>query len=692
MDNIVLFKPKATLTAGNNLAHYIDQAKSKITLWSNFDSFAWDNHTWETPFRRIRFLNLESRQLHKTRAPQLSDLMSNPFGDFAKAYIRYTQHIKPTQTVSRSVLALQLLETAMIRLDGHALICDAQDRHFVAASELLLEKSIMDRSGVGNALEALGKHISVNKLTTHQILWTHSFVGKNANPGAPQNLSREQHEAKLPCSDAIWATAEIFANGYSVPQDDEDIFITSTTALLLSFPCRISELGYFRTVPYAYENNKNGEPELILKGFAPKTNKFMAKAVVETIAPITEEAVKRLQSITAEGRKLARHLESGSDKFYRHTSCPDVDDDAPLTPQQVTDALGFKSIGSTETFMLNNTGSYSVTGYTLNSLWQVVKRHNMKLNPDFPYQLPYEKGAHRLKMSEALMCLRYNQLSSTLSSSPVFLVPYNRDYYSKRMTSKRIMRGNKEISMSFFHKHNFGDISVNSHQFRHLLNTIAKEAGISIKMITEWSARASQQQTVTYMHEDPARTAKKIAENRIPAIQIAHNPITHEEYRNSRPKGPNIVTAFGICSHDYTVSYCNKFKDCLNCSELLLCKGHKRSIEAIEFERDAIKENLDAALADMKKGNRPADRWYDTHFMRYQGYLALLNVMTDPAIADGAVIKNIGLDFSLEQRIVEKVSSTPNSRPEQLDTSNLSNEVLEYMKFMMDENNASPHS
>ena len=94
----------------------------------------------------------------------------------------------------------------------------------------------------------------------------------------------------------------------------------------------------------------------------------------------------------------------------------------------------------------------------------------------------------------------------------------------------------------------------------------------------------------------------------------------------------------------------------------------------------------------MKKGNRPADRWYDTHFMRYQGYLALLNVMTDPAIADGAVIKNIGLDFSLEQRIVEKVSSTPNSRPEQLDTSNLSNEVLEYMKFMMDENDASSHS
>ncbi len=615
--------------------------------------------------------------------------MSIEFGDFAKAYIRYTQHLKPTQTFTRSILALQLLEEAMIRLDGQASICNAESRHFVTAGHILLEENIQDRSGVGGALEVLGLTISANKLTTNRIIWTHPFVGKLKNPGAPENLSQEQKEAKLPCSDAIWAIAEVFANGYTTEQDEEDVFITCTTALLLSFPVRIGELAFFRTTPHTYELNKNGEAELILKGFSPKTKRYMVKAVIDVVAPVTEEAISRLQEITNEGRKLALYLESGNKCFYRHESCPDIADHELLTPTQVKDALGLKTIGSAETFLLKYTGHYSLTGFTLNSLWQIVVKHNQKLNPNFPYQAPEIKGRHRLKMSESLMCLRYNQLSSSLSTSPVFLAPYNRDYYSKRMTNEILQRGDKEVTMSFFHKHHYGDIKLNSHQFRHLLNTMAQQAGIPIEIITEWSNRASKRQTATYMHENPERIAQKIAENRIPAINISHEPVTLEEYRNARPKGPTIVTPYGICNHDWTVSYCNKFKDCLNCSEHVFCKGHKRSIKEIEFERDSIKENLDAAFAEIKAGNRAADRWYESHYIRHNRYIELIKVMTSPEIPDGTPIQSTALDFSHEQRIIQKVSPGPIEHPSLIANSTLSDDVLDCLKLLMEENNAS---
>jgi hypothetical protein len=692
MGDVVLFRPQASLTAEKNLARYIDLAKNKITLWSHFPGFNWSYHAWQTPLRKIRFLNLKGRKIHKSKAPRPDDLMETEFGNFARAYIRYTQHIKPTQTFPRSILALQLLEEAMIRLDGHAFICNAEHRHFETAGNILLEENIQDRSGVGGALEVLSMNISSSKLTTNRIIWKHPFVGKLSNPGAPENLNQEQKEAKLPSSDAIWAVAEIFANGYKTQQDDEDIFITGTTALLMSFPVRIGELAFFRTTPHSYELNKNGEPELILKGFSPKTKRFMVKAVIDVVAPVTEEAISRLQEITTEGRRLAIYLESGNPRFYRHDTCPDVADDTLLTPTQVKDALGLKSIGSAETFLLQYTGHYSLSDFTLNLLWEIVLKHNQKLNPNFPFQAPETKGRHRLKMSESLMCLRYNQLSSTLSTSPVLLVPYNRDYYSKRMTNEVHQRGAKEVTMSFFHKHHYGDIKLNSHQFRHLLNTMAQQAGVSIQTITDWSTRASTRQSATYMHENPERTAQRIAENRIPAINIVHQPVTPEEYRNSRPKGPTIVTPFGICNHNYTVSHCNKFNDCLNCSELILCKGHKRSIKEIEFERDSIKENLDAAFAEIQAGNRAADRWYDSHYVRYHRYVELVKVMTAPEITDGTPIKNVGLDFSHEQRIIQKIAPAALEISMPIADSNLSDDVLDCLKLLMEENNASTNS
>lgn len=58
----------------------------------------------------------------------------------------------------------------------------------------------------------------------------------------------------------------------------------------------------------------------------------MTKEVIDVMAPVTNEAIKRLQAITAGGRKLARYLESGNPHFYRHENCPDVPDDVLLTP------------------------------------------------------------------------------------------------------------------------------------------------------------------------------------------------------------------------------------------------------------------------------------------------------------------------------------------------------------------------
>ncbi|HFT7102201.1 hypothetical protein [Pseudomonas aeruginosa] len=508
MNEVVLFKSRASLTAEANVIRYIDHAKNTVTLWAENPEYEWSNPVWPTVFRRIRFINFSARGLHRSITPNAEHLMTHDYGEFAKAYIRYSQHIKQTQTVPRAMLALQLLEEAMIRLDGKPNIAAAQNHHFDTAGNILLENDIQDRTGVGGALEALGQHISHHKLSSNRISWLHPFKGRLSNPNSPQNITQEKKQEKLPSSDAIWAIAEVFANGYATAQDDEDIYITSTTAIFLSFPIRISELNFLREDPCYPEDDEHGNEQLYLKGFSPKTRRYMTKEVIDVMAPVTNEAIKRLQAITAGGRKLARYLESGNPHFYRHENCPDVPDDVLLTPDQVQAALGLKSIGSAESFLHQYSGHYSLTGYTLDSLWKIVAEQNKKFNPNFPYQTLSASGDRRLKMSESLMCLRYNQLSARNSTSPVLLAPHNMDYYLKRVTSDVVTPKGRKPTVGFFHKHKYGNIKVTSHQFRHLLTTLGQQQGVPVQFLTAWGSRASQQQTITYMHENPSHVAQ----------------------------------------------------------------------------------------------------------------------------------------------------------------------------------------
>lgn len=121
--------------------------------------------------------------------------------------------------------------------------------------------------------------------------------------------------------------------------------------------------------------------------------------------------------------------------------------------------------------------------------------------------------------------------------------------------------------------------------------------------------------------------------------------------------GPIITTRYGICTHDYTLAPCNKHADCLNCSELLLCKGHKRSIAAITEERGRVAENLAASQTKIDAGERVASRWHQVHTETLTRLDQLIQVMTDPSIEDGSAIQIQGKDFSHQARVME-------SRPE----------------------------
>lgn len=655
MSNIIYFKSQATLSTEQNLSNLTTLARDQVMLWSELEGFSWEAPVWPTHWRLLRFLGLHERGLHSSKEPSQEQQMSAPFIDFAKAYLRYTQHINRTKTFKRTLAALQLLEAALLELNGDADPTKVAVRHLDRAAELLTSEGFKDRQGIGSALKLLAENLGKWHITVASTkYWTHPFVGKNSNVGSskrdPITLTK-----KLPSDDTLLAIAEIFAKGYSGDQDDEDVFTTCITCLLLSAPMRINEILHFRINPLREELDSKGNKQLYIAYWVPKNGSYVRKEVPEVLADLTREAVRRLTLITEESRQLAIHMESNPERFYRHAKCPNVSDDQVLTVEELTQAFGFSNAKSVESFIFRCTGEYKIKGWTLNSIWPLILAEHKAQNPHFPYQVdPTDNSTNKpLKMSESLMCFRYQQLSTRNQTSTVLLAPMNRDFYAKRLESRDLQRGKKVINLSVLVKHGYEGLALRSHQLRHFLNTLAQEAGVSIEAITRWSTRASQTQSLVYMHQDPDRKARKAAEKQglIPT-QRTGLPVTNDEYRVME-FGPIITTRYGICTHDYTVTPCNKHSDCLNCSELLLCKGHLRSIQAITEERDQVAENLAAAQTKIDTGERVASRWHQVHAMTLSRLNQLIQVMTDPNIEGGSPIRIQGKDFSHQTRILE---------------------------------------
>ena len=121
MSNIIVFQPKAELTAHANLTNFIAMARDQLQCWQEDERFDWDKSCWPTHHSGIRFINLESaKSFARASQPSAKHLLSAPFLDFAKAYIRYDQTINRTKSLGNKMCALRLvLPSSNIRTASH---------------------------------------------------------------------------------------------------------------------------------------------------------------------------------------------------------------------------------------------------------------------------------------------------------------------------------------------------------------------------------------------------------------------------------------------------------------------------------------------------------------------------------------------------------------------------------------------
>lgn len=662
---LVSFNPNPELSPRTNLKKFIAYCRDELTLWADTSAphnndnsntitlFSWESSTWPDGHsaRRLRFTNQVSTGLHWSIEPATYQLIHPAMIDMVKAYLRYRHTLKPHGNAARELQAFRALEQALIEDMRTPDITQLHERHFQRAGELLEDYSARQHimASMLQVLELLSEMLIVPAEVVH---WRNPYLGarcytnlKGSNAPAAVKL------AKAADQDAFFSIADVFSRPLS-QLDDSDIMVTSVTALLLSAPMRIGETLHWRTNCLRTDKDKNGTEQRYLAYYVPKTKSYTRKSVPTTMGEVAQEAVDRLVEITEEGRRLARYMESNPTKFYRHTNCPAVADDQLLSPDQVAQALGFMHPKACEDFLKKYTGNYTLTGFTLDRLWQIVLAQHHKQNPYFPYQEKPTNGLKPLKMSESLMCFRRLQLGVRVGTSPVLLAPFNPDHYRKRLDGAVKPDRNNQRPMCFFTKHGFDPAKLNPHSLRHFVNRLAKQGGMSIEAITKWSTRASIQQSRTYLHEPPKQIRDRAAAlhgNKQEQLHLA--PVT-EDKADRYGMGPYHRSRYGICRRSWRAGPCIKFADCTNCSELLACKGDKIALEAIKGDLKHMSRTREAAERAVAAGERSGGLWLAKAEPQIVRLVELVKIMENPDIPDGSPIQVKGTDFSHESVLV----------------------------------------
>ena len=656
---VIRFVAGPERTARENLASFIERARQQ-RFFHGPGAVDWSSGTWDLrPFARTRGQNPSGYVLHFTthestrrgrRSPLAPD-MAQPFLDAAKAVAVDVLVTGGMGDTSKLMGVLRTVERAFRDLGKTPDLADLGPEVLDQAA------AIMDRSftyiwSYGRLLERL-VHEVVNpgRLSATHLLWRNPFPYEGANRA--DRVSTEGGEVdgsgKLPHLKCILDLASVF-HGATVPAD---VVTTAWFALAVFSPTRVNEI---LTLPLDCETEMDGVYGLAwrpLKGGDPMT-KF---ATNDEWAEVARTAIHRLRELGATARRAAAWYAEHPGKLYLPEGLEHLRGEA-LTRWEVARIIGKDSRiqkGSGVDKAMVQTGAYTGDlarsgGSSRTPLYDFGVLQDYILGV-LPPGFPLADKRSGVTAAEALFCLPRNVMRT--DGNMFCHVP---DLISSHQVNHDL--GSKPNGETVFSRHGLLDPrdgqpwKLTSHQPRHLLNTLAQSKHLSDTLIAFWSGRKRVDQNAWYNHIPHAAfieayvtmgasaprevgvvgpLAEKI-EERARREMVTHDTALRLEV------GSVIATRYGLCRHNYALTPCPKDKNCIGCGENTFVAGDTGQIaearKQLGISLNAV-ENCRQAIADGEPG---VERWLAKHEEAAARWSMALERLTDPGLADGALI------------------------------------------------------
>lgn len=688
MTDIIDFKPKADLEAAEQLDAFV--AWAKVSLLKGIPdrvhaNIRWDMNSWhQSGVKGASFTALGSPR-YSSAAAKL--FIQPPFNDFVKAIVVYRYVFLKKKCVKFWLDSLKALETSLVELTGERDVTKVSAVVCNRACELMSEKW----SASDNAYKKSTTLERIIKLMVSKKLLAKSFRWKS--PLKPQEiptLKQQQWDGakKLPSRASILALGELFNNELTSPID---IVVTAACALLLSHPARIGELADVECDPVVFKESDAGNQRMFLRWYAEKGFGATIKPVVIGMEPVVNRLIKRLLPITNEAREYAAWLEDHPDEFPPHEGLPNKGLDDSLTYDEACSALKLrvpngwsarrkfkkqfldtltkrKSLSLSALDLLKEIQSgwdagkgkriyvQGTIGYriefddkeviTLRKLNILLREKYLPRN--FPYTTPFEEGKQRVKYRDALFTVRTGALvkESAITKLTDFGVEIaaNPGRIGSQLSSGGRIKG-------IFERNGYKGVSVNTHAFRHELNTEMHRAGLSQLLIDAFSGRTTKGSV--YNHETVEERTQAVAAVH-PKTKQSNAANRLEKIRTNKPLSLSDVTELtessqdrvihqthvGICVHNFASEPCPKMGSCLRCGKLACVKGDDEKLKNIKEERDYLQKRYRDAKAAEYRGEIGATEWVKKVGKDLLKCDALIKLLEDPELENGDIVWN----------------------------------------------------
>jgi hypothetical protein len=280
------------------------------------------------------------------------------------------------------------------------------------------------------------------------------------------------------------------------------------------------------------------------------------------------------------------------------------------------------------------------------------------LPKDFPYTTPYTEGKARVKYRDALFTVRTGALaedSGNAAAAHGFGVEIAAN--ASRLTAQ-LGGSNNPAVKSLFERYGYPGLKVNTHAFRHELNTRMNQAGLSQLLIDAFSGRTSMGSV--YNHETVEERTQRVADyhpktkhstavQRLEKVKT-NQPLNLIDVRELREGEQDRIihqTHLGVCVHNFPFEPCPKMGACLDCGRLGCIKGDDVKLGNLMEERDDLKRRLDKAMNSQSRGVFGASESAKKLGQKLFKCEALIQTLENPELENGAIVWNADNGWTL---------------------------------------------
>lgn len=595
MINVIPFKPNEGKTARDNINSYVIYYKNIMS--TNEIISSWESLSWGGIYRFTKFNFKHNRD---AKLP-----LDDRFIAFAKAYIKSSILYGKRKEHTQALRVLKVIEFVLLELNGNADINGCNNTILDKCASVINDKYAKSVSAkMCKELENIVVFLKTNKMIDLTYLnWVNPVRFKVQKNWDGYNKDLEGH-SKLPDIKSILSLASIFSK-----KDEElsqrDLFTTSVVALLCCAPSRISEILALPEDCECWVEDSKGIQRYGLRFYAAKGYAGDIKWIPTEMIPVAQKAINRLKTLSKSSRELAIQMEAGYGKFHSKILSTVTDENKLLTVAEVCQFLGFYREKSTDyhrkinSITLNNKRlKHRNFSYTLKELKKLIYDSKPK---DFPWY-DHEKN---IKYSNALCLLNRFQINEV---NDTYKLVFERPTYNLFITDIVKSRDTEDRFVNIFERHGYLNKSgrayrLNSHQPRHLLNTLALVSGMDGFDVARWSGRQCISQNQYYDHRNHAHMLTSMRKNNIlkpkekkQSQYAGGNSFNLNEIKN----GAVMISKHGYCKHAYVSEPCAYYP-------------HNESGEDDQNLASIHKKIRDKACFDKEDGYESAQKWCEFH-------------------------------------------------------------------------------